>query len=119
MSWVTDVVLLCDLRENLFERAMLEDPPAIVELNAWLEAGEWAPLVRFDDYIGTTKAFQAYAYGGAPNFLDIPAFLAAVAKQAWKAPDALLLLLKDEEEDRFTVYRMRNGELSSQELGPS
>jgi hypothetical protein len=117
MSWVTDVVLLCDLREKFTEQLeMLEHPPAVVGLNTWLEAGEWAPLVRFDESISTEKAFQACAYGGALNFLDIPGFLGAIAKQPWEKPDALLLLLKDEEEARFTIYRMRDGELASQAL---
>jgi hypothetical protein len=38
--------------------------------------------------------------------------LKAVASQSWEKADALLLLLKDEQEARFTVYRMRDGELA-------
>ncbi len=117
MSWVTDVILLCDLREVFTETfEMLDDPPAVVALNTWLEAGEWASLVRFDGSIGVEKAFQACAYGGALNFLDVPGFLKAVASQSWENADGLLLLLKNEEEARFTVYRMRDGELATHDV---
>jgi hypothetical protein len=67
--------------------------------------------VRLDGYIGmrTDSAFQACVYGAALNDLDISAFLRAVAEQAWEAPDSLLLLLKDEEDRKFTAYRMGHG----------
>ncbi|GAC1471620.1 MAG: hypothetical protein NVSMB9_17970 [Isosphaeraceae bacterium] len=69
------------------------------------------------DYIGmkSEKVFQACAYGAALNFLDIPAFLKAVADQSWQDPNALLLLLKNEDWERFKVYRMTEGGLESQE----
>jgi hypothetical protein len=119
MSRVTDVILLCDLQEVFTENfEMREDPPAVIAINAWLEAGEWAPLIRFDKSIGVEKAFQACANGGALNFLDVPGFLKAVTSQTWEKADALLLLLKDEEEDRFKVYRMRDGELAPEGASP-
>ena len=107
MSIVADIVLFCDLSEALtedFER--LEHPPAVAGLNDWLEEHEWAPLVPIDQAMSTEAAFQACAYGGAIVRLDLPAFLQAVAAQSWARPDAVLLALKDEGEERFTVYRL-------------
>jgi hypothetical protein len=121
MSWVTDIILLCDLCETFTEEfEILEHPPAIVGINTWLEAGGWASLVRFDDYVGmrSEKAFQACAYGAALNFLDVPGLLGAIASQPWEKPDALLLLLKKEEDAGFTLYRMRDGELAPQPMEP-
>ena len=108
MSWVCDILLLCDLQELYPE---IEDkraqPKAIVNLNTWLDAREWAPLVPLHDHIGMNSeaAFQALAYGAALTRLDVPAFMKAVAEQPWEAPDALVLLMKDEDEKRFNVYR--------------
>ncbi len=107
MSIVADVVLLCDLLEAFtedFER--LEHPPAVASLNAWLEEHGWAPLVPLGSAMSTEAAFQACAYGGAIVRLDVPAFLHAVAVQSWAKRDAVLLALKNEEDERFTVYRV-------------
>jgi hypothetical protein len=115
MSSVTDIILLCDLQEASTEEfELLESPPSVIGLNGWLEAGGWAPLVRVDDYIGmnSEKAFQACAYAAALRFLNVPGFLGAVANQRWERPESLLLLLKNEEEEGFAIYRMRDGELA-------
>jgi hypothetical protein len=109
MSWVTDILLVCGLEERCSESGEdLGEPPAVVEINDWLERGNWAPLVQLDRYIGlnSEKAFQACAYGAALNRLDAPAFLQFVADRSWQSPDALLLLIKKEEERKFSVYRM-------------
>ena len=114
MSWVTDIILICSL-EELYPASgeEREQPPAILGINGWLEDREWSPLVGLHDHIGmnSEKAFQAAAYGAALNFLDVPAFLRAVADQPWEDPDAILLLLKNEEGPKFAVYRMGEGGL--------
>lgn len=107
MSWVTDVVLLANLMENYSESfEEIEKPEAIVGINRWLEAGNWAPLVSVGDQLCTEKAFQACAYGGALNRLDVPGFLKAVAEQPWREKGGVMLLLKGEEEGGFTAYRL-------------
>jgi hypothetical protein len=105
VSIVADIVLLCDLSEAFTEDfQMLEHPPAVASLNAWLEEHEWAPLVLLSLTMSTEAAFQACAYGGALVRLDVPAFLQAVAVQSWTKRDAVLLALKNEGEKRFAVY---------------
>jgi hypothetical protein len=107
VSIVADVVLLCDLSEAFPDNMKrLEHPPAVASLNEWLEEHEWAPLVSLSMAMSTEAAFQACAYGGALVRLDITAFLEAVAAQSWAKRDAVLLALKDEDEERFTVYRL-------------
>src|SRR4051812_13519051 len=111
MSWVCDVILLCG-RELYPDNGEKRDrPQAIVGINAWLRANNWAPLVPLHDHIGmqSEKAFQACAYGAALNFLDVPAFVRVVGDEWWEDPGCLVLLLKNEEETRFTVYRMAEG----------
>jgi hypothetical protein len=107
VSIVADIVLLCDLLEAFTEDLeMLEHPPAVASLNAWLEEHEWAPLVPLGQAMSTEAAFQACAYGGAVVRLDVPAFLQAVSAQSWVKRNAVLLALKNEGEERFAVYRL-------------
>jgi hypothetical protein len=107
LSIVADVVLLCDLMEAFTEDfEMLDHPQAVAGLNAWLEEHEWAPLVPLSRVMSSEAAFQACAYGGALVRLDVPAFLRAVAGQSWVKRDAVLLLLKDEGDERFAAYRL-------------
>jgi hypothetical protein len=107
LSIVADIVLLCDLRETFTEDfEMLDEPPAVAGLNGWLEEREWAPLVSLSPIMGSEAAFQACAFGGALVRLDTPAFLQAIADQSWVKRDAVILLLKDEFDERFSVYRL-------------
>jgi hypothetical protein len=107
VSIVADIVLLCDLMEALTEDfEMLDQPSAVSGLNAWLEEHEWAPLVPLSQSMSSEAAFQACAYGGALVRLDVPASLRAVADQPWVKRDAVLLLLKDEGDERFAVHRL-------------
>ncbi len=113
MSIVADIVLLCDLSETFTKQfEMLDQPPAVAGLNSWLEAHDWAPLVPLSDHIGMNSeaAFQACAYAAALVRLDISAFLQAVADQPWTKRDAVLLLLKNEGEERFSAYRFGDGQ---------
>jgi len=112
MSWVTDILLLAGLEEQFPKSGdMPKQPPAIAAVNKWLKSNQWAALIRLDERIGlhTESAFQACAYGGALNNLDIKEFLRAVAEQKWEAPTKVLLLLKNEGDKKFTVYRMDRG----------
>jgi hypothetical protein len=109
MSWVSDVILLANLTERFTEDyIMLDEPVAVVGVNRWLEQGHWAPLVSLSDMLTTEKAFQACAYGGALNQLDVPGFLRAVAEQPWKEKEGVMLLIKNEEEPAFTPYRLNS-----------
>jgi hypothetical protein len=107
VSWVSDVILLASLTERLTDDyAMLDEPVAITGVNRWLEKGDWAPLVSLSDLLATEKSFQACAYGGALNRLDVPGLLKAVAAQPWREKAGVMLLIKNEEEPAFTPYRL-------------
>jgi hypothetical protein len=109
MSYVTDIIILCSLRERYSNAGERRDmPTGILGINAWLKSRQHAPLVALHDYIGmkSEKAFQAEAYGGALNFLEIPSFLEAVAGEFWEIPSGLLLLLQNEDDEQFSVYRL-------------
>ena len=114
MSWVADIILLAGLEERFLSKQVRGQPSAIAAINSWLDSHEWAPLVPIDEHIQSEKPFQACAYGAALNHLDVPGFLKVVAKQPWQAPDAVLLLIKNEEERAFSAYRLKAGKLVQQ-----
>jgi hypothetical protein len=114
MSWVADILLLAGLKERFLGKQVGGEPAAIAAINSWLESHDCAPLVPIDEQIASEKAFQACAYGAALNHLDVPGFLKVVAKQPWQGPDAVLLLIKNEEERAFNVYRLKAGKLLQQ-----
>jgi hypothetical protein len=108
VSWVSDVILLANLAEIYSDGEYIEEPKAITGINRWLEKGNWAPLVSLSDKLCTEKAFQACAYGGALNRLDVPGFLKIVAEQQWQSKVRVMLLIKNEDEEAFTPYRLNS-----------
>jgi len=108
MSWVTDVVLFCSTNENYDDLVNLDGyrelPKAIAEINAWLEEHKHNPLLAFSELDGSEKAMQANVYGGAFNFLKIDPFIEAVMNAKWNTPESVQLMIKDEEENWFTLH---------------
>jgi hypothetical protein len=113
MAWVTNLILVCDAAEAYpgeFKWGMEPvQPPGIIGIDTWLRAGNWAALSRLDDHILSDKTFGDRVYGAALNYLDVPGFLATVASQPWQDARGVLLLLRDQEAPKYTVYRLVDG----------
>ena len=105
MSWVTDVLQTMNLEERFDDDCnILESCEALDNINAWLEERELGKLDELSSHVVSGgKAMQCYVYGGAFNFMKVDEFISMVASQTWKHPDAVRLLIKDEEEDAFTI----------------
>ncbi|NEQ36577.1 MAG: hypothetical protein F6K40_09945 [Okeania sp. SIO3I5] len=59
------------------------------------------------DYaIGGGKSMEARVYGGAFNFLDIDNFIEVVKAQNWRAKKNVQLLIQDQEDSCFTMYKL-------------
>ena len=101
MSKVTDVILLHGLSEEVEEDRM---PPPILSLNKWLTEERYGSLGRVDGWAGGNKAFQAFAWLGAFNYFHAKAFIEQVRAQEWEDRDSVQVLIKEEEEFRFTLY---------------
>lgn len=115
MSWVTNVILLYGLAEDLpvgGTRALLDDSEwenapvhPLEAINEWLEDNVDGELVNVASLLdGHGKAFEAGCYAGAINYLDIDAFLAFVKAQQWKSPNLVQVLVKDQEDPTFTLH---------------
>jgi hypothetical protein len=101
VSKVTDVILLHSLSEEVEEDRM---PPPILSLNKWLTEEKYGSLDRVDGWAGGNKAFQAFAWMGAFNYFHAKAFIEQVRAQEWEDRDSVQVLIKEEEEVRFTLY---------------
>ena len=101
MSKVTDVILLHGLSEEVEED---RTPPPILSLNKWLTEERYGSLDRVDGWAGGNKAFQAFAWMGAFNYFHAKAFIEQVRAQEWEDRDSVQVLIKEEEEFRFTLY---------------
>ena len=101
MSKVTDVIILHGLSEEVEEDQM---PPPILSLNKWLTEERYGSLDRVDGWAGGNKAFQAFAWMGAFNYFHAKAFIEQVRAQEWEYRDSVQVLIKEEEEFRFTLY---------------
>ena len=104
MSWVTDVLLTFSLEELYDEDGEeVESIIALDTINSWLKEESKGVLHNLDQYAGNGKAMQACVYGGAFNFLKIDEFIKVVKEQPWRSPENVQSLLKDEQEERFTM----------------
>ena len=108
MSWVADVVLTFSLAEIFDEDEIhLENVAALDTINAWLEGRHGAQLLEISDKAGGNQPMQSSVYGGAFNMLKIEEFVQLVKSQPWVEPENVQLLIKDEQEERFTIYEFR------------
>ncbi|HZR17360.1 MAG TPA: hypothetical protein VFE51_08535 [Verrucomicrobiae bacterium] len=106
MSWVTDVILCINLEEKFRDDAdYSESCEPVDSTNRWLTDHEHGKLDQISEaVVSSGKAMQCFVYGGAFNFLDADEFIKLVLSQEWKMPEAVQLLIKNEEEDAFTMY---------------
>lgn len=104
MSHVADILLLTMLEDG-GSKSVKECPNADA-LSDWLaEHYNGCRLVQFDGLAGGNKAMQANVFGTAINYCDIPALVAAFRAIKWEYPESAQLLVKDEHDDTFTMYR--------------
>jgi hypothetical protein len=103
VSHVADVLLWTSVLEE-------PDDPPVRAVNAYLASLDHAPLVEITDYVRGKKAVQSYWYAGAANYLDIPQLVAIVQAQEWQDPESVVLLIKDEHDERGPkMYRADEG----------
>lgn len=100
MSSVTTLILTTSIMEGGQEDAEGNDTfPAIRKLNELLGGGEWFKPVH--DGAGGNKAPQAYVFMAAINYCDLDALKAHIRSIEWEDPEAVLLLVNEEDESGF------------------
>ncbi|HEY9851572.1 MAG TPA: hypothetical protein V6D28_19030 [Leptolyngbyaceae cyanobacterium] len=107
MSWVTDILLLFSLGEVYDDDGEeIEEVTPLININAWLQEHGWRTLDDLCQCVNTGKSMQSRVYGGAFNFLKIDDFIKIVKTQEWREPHNVQLLIKDEEDEKFTLYEI-------------
>ncbi len=107
MSYITDMVLLFGLGEDV-ENTPEGDHYSIADgINAWLrERYDGEELRYLSEAASGGKAFQAILYAGCFNFFEPEPFIAFLRTCPWQEPEYVQLLLKSEEEYRFTLTEL-------------
>jgi hypothetical protein len=101
MSHVASVMLITSgIEHNYREGGWLVD-----KLNHYLVEKHDRSLKQVDQYAGGDKGFQARVYMAGINYLDIPEFVDLFCSIPWELPFMATLLIRDEHDDTFTVYR--------------
>ena len=106
MSYVTDVLLIFSLEENMSEGELLAEAPVIVGINSWLEDRDFAGLKNLSAGAGAEKAFQSNVYGGAYNFFDLSGFVEYLKGRTWRLPQSVQVLAKGEGDSKFTLINL-------------
>ena len=106
MSWVTDVLLCLNLEERLDdEGSFTASCKPLEEINSWLSENQLGTLAELSIHMETGgKAVQAFVYGGSFNHLDMEKFKGFVFSRHWQFPEAVQLLLNDEQDVCFKLY---------------
>ena len=92
MSHVTDIIVIVMVDEN------------IELLQKYLKKVYKCTLKQVDDYAGGNKAVQADIYMTAINAFIIPVFYQEFLKLKLEFPESAQLLIKDEHDDKFTLF---------------
>ena len=103
MSWKTDVILIFGTAELLSESG--EEAGQIVPLlniDTWLEENNFDVLDNLDSSVRT--GMQACVYGGSFNYFNSTEFIEVIQKQPWQDPASVLLLMQEEDDERFQIY---------------
>lgn len=102
MSHVTDIILITSIEDG----ADLEsDNPNVDKLKGYLEKEHNGhTLLKVDGHAGGNKAIQCDVFMAAFNYFNIDAFVRLFKEMQWQYPESAQLLIKDENDDAFTVY---------------
>jgi hypothetical protein len=97
MSWVLNAIVTWDILEHTEQR--------LAEVNAPLEREHGQTFANDDaEWYGGPKRMEATFFGAAFNRVPPSDVVAAVANARWETPGSVQLFLKDQEDDRWTLY---------------
>ena len=97
VSWVLNAIVTWDILEDTVQR--------LAEINAALEREHGQAFANNDaEWYGGPKQMEATFFGAAFNHVPPSDVVAAVANARWESPESVQLFLKDQEDDRWTLY---------------
>ncbi len=104
MSIVTNLILTTSPGDGGSE----DEHPNVDKLNAWLckAHGPAETLKQVDQCGGGNRALECDVFVGAVSYLDWAELIAAFKGIPWESSDCVQLMLKGQEDDRFTIYQL-------------
>ena len=102
MSTITNIILITEC---------MCDPKGVETINTYLKYEYGHGLIQVDDYVGSKskRAFEADVYMAAYNVFDTEAFLKGFYSIKWEYQECIQLLIKLQDDDKFTVYAPKDG----------
>lgn len=114
MSWVANVMVSVGF----------EDRATVEALSEWLRSeaprrkqpdvsgvGDLKPITDRDSRWGGWKWPECEVWAGALNHADLTAVRQRIAEAPWRQPNAVQLLVMDQEESFFRLWMIRGNEL--------
>ena len=74
------------------------------------------PFIQVDGLTVGSKAMEANVWIGAFNYLDIVNFIDALNKVKWDYPEEVQLLIKEQEDEKFSQLDFKRGWIWKGEL---
>lgn len=113
MSWVTTVLVSCDIQDcaavDAFSHWLAREAPRRGDVSG-TGVGSLGDLVGGEASTwGGNKHPEAQLWGGALNHADVSAVVATFATLPWRVPAAAQLFLKDQEQSYFRLWMIREG----------
>jgi len=110
MSLVTNILVTHGILERAFEQPGL----GVV---AKATGRPDSPLTNIADgdaanFWGGSKFPEVDVWAGAINYMDLQATLDHLASIPWKEPENVQVFIQGQDEDRFSVYEFRDGQLT-------
>jgi len=115
MSYVTNYILSFSICEEETPETELEIEADIqyvpvVALNKLLDVDQQGDFECIDKYAGGNKSMEAMVYGYAANYYSPKRLMKAVVDIKWALPEEVQLFVKDQEDDIFAVYNLKQME---------
>lgn len=110
MSWIWNVMLSFSNEErwgNDDDAEPSDSCEPLDRINSWIEGGKLVDLTKPTYAKNAGYGMDANLYGGGFNHFDIENFITLVEAQPWKDWRNLQLWVKGEEQDSFTLVKLR------------
>lgn len=101
MSHVTDIILVTGIEDGAKHQ---NEHPNADYVSEYLEKEHNCKLNKVDQYAGGGKKVQCDVFMAAINYLNIPLFVEHFYSVKWSYPELVQLMIKDEHDEKFTIY---------------
>jgi hypothetical protein len=107
MSWVTGIILVFSLGEDVLDTPDGDEWPILGEINKWLREHYDEEMHDLTEPASGGKGFPAVLTAGSFNFFDEDKFIALIQGLEWLEPENVQLFLKTENDEAFAPVKLQ------------